>query len=870
MRLVDITVLITSSLFGFFLAIFVARKRNGPGSQALSILILGASVWSIGYAFEIIASNLTMKLFWEKVEYLGIVTTPLAWFTFVAQYLGYPRWMKRILQHKVLLAVIPLITLILVWTNDAHNLIWGQVSLETLGPLVMLDFVHGPWFWVLIAFSYSLLILGSAQLIFSLFNIVRLQRWQVSLTLLAILFPWVGNLTYLTGWSPVHFMDFTAFLFLMSGVLFSVSLFRYQLANILPIAQGAIFAGLKDCVFVLDLNNRIVDMNPAARSMINGAVNKSLGKNIILVMPELISHIQQAGTTREYQAEISQKIEEEQQTYDLHMSMLTDTNNNSIGRIIVLHQITQFKRGQVKLEQARDRLEAIVTRRTDELRRAVGMLQQELAQRTLAEKRFEDVIESAPDAMFVLDQSGRILLVNGMAENLFGYPREELMGMDVGANLIPERSHGQQYQYFLEFLENPTINQWRYGIDLYGRRKDGSEFPMEVDLSRLDASSGFWVAINIRDISERKQIETALHESEQTYRALFENAGDAIFLTDLEGHILKVNQKASKLLEFSMEELVKLSILDITAPEELAEVREEIEKLLQGEQLVPYMRHYYKKSGELLPTENNTVLVRDAKGTPKFLQNISRDISERLKAELEQRQLMDQISRSNEEMRDLALRLQEVQELERQELSSVLHDRVGQYLTGLNLNLKILQNQLQAKSGAEIQKRLNDSLQMVEETTHKIRDVMADLNPPVLDEYGLVAAIKWYCGDFTNHTGIATQVNGGKTNSRLSPGVEKVLFRLVQESLNNVAKHAQASKVVIEITSKNETLVMVVKDNGSGFDPQESDGNRREPHWGLLSMQRRAASIGANLQIHSTPGTGTEVIIKVRRKQYDD
>ena len=510
MRLVDITVLITSSLFGFFLAIFVARKRNGPGSQALSILILGASVWSIGYAFEIIASNLTMKLFWEKVEYLGIVTTPLAWFTFVAQYLGYPRWMKRILQHKVLLAVIPLITLILVWTNDAHNLIWGQVSLETLGPLVMLDFVHGPWFWVLIAFSYSLLIMASAQLIFSLFNIVRLQRWQVSLTLLAILFPWVGNLTYLTGWSPVHFMDFTAFLFLMSGVLFSVSLFRYQLANILPIAQGAIFAGLKDCVFVLDLNNRIVDMNPAARSMINGAVNKSLGKNIILVMPELISHIQQAGTTREYQAEISQKIEEEQQTYDLHMSMLTDTNNNSIGRIIVLHQITQFKRGQVKLEQARDRLEAIVTRRTDELRRAVGMLQQELAQRTLAEKRFEDVIESAPDAMFVLDQSGRILLVNGMAENLFGYPREELMGMDVGANLIPERSHGQQYQYFLEFLENPTINQWRYGIDLYGRRKDGSEFPMEVDLSRLDASSGFWVAINIRDISERKQTEQAV------------------------------------------------------------------------------------------------------------------------------------------------------------------------------------------------------------------------------------------------------------------------------------------------------------------------------------------------------------------------
>ena len=147
---------------------------------------------------------------------------------------------------------------------------------------------------------------------------------------------------------------------------------------------------------------------------------------------------------------------------------------------------------------------------------------------------------------------------------------------------------------------------------------------------------------------------------------------------------------------------------------------------------------------------------------------------------------------------------------------------------------------------------------------------MADLNPPVLDEYGLIKAIKWYCGDFSNHTGIATSVNGGKIDTRLSPGVEKVLFRLVQESLNNVAKHAQASKVLIEITSNKETLVMAVKDNGLGFDPQENDGNENEPHWGLLSMQRRAASIGANLQIHSTPGKGTEVIIKIRRKQHDD
>jgi signal transduction histidine kinase len=147
---------------------------------------------------------------------------------------------------------------------------------------------------------------------------------------------------------------------------------------------------------------------------------------------------------------------------------------------------------------------------------------------------------------------------------------------------------------------------------------------------------------------------------------------------------------------------------------------------------------------------------------------------------------------------------------------------------------------------------------------------MADLNPPVLDEYGLAAAIKWYCSDFTNHSGIATNVNGGKYGPRLSPSVEKILFRLVQESLNNVAKHAQASKVDIDIASENGSLEITVKDNGTGFDLNETNGRQQEPHWGLLSMQRRAASIGADLSIRSTPDVGTEVCIKVRRNQNDD
>jgi PAS domain S-box-containing protein len=870
LRLVDFSLLILSTLLGFFLAIYIARNRRAPGSQALSVLILGASLWSLGYAFELVTSSVTLKLFGERFEFFGIVIIPLAWFTFVAQYLGNPTWMKRILQQKLLLGIIPVITLILVWTNGLHKLVWREASIEEVGPLTTLEFVRGPWFWVLMIFSYSLLLLGSIKLAISLFSIIRLQRWQVILALLAILLPWIGNILYITGWSPEHFLDWTAFLFLFSGVLFSISLFHYKLVNILPIAQEAVFEGLVDCVLVLDLNNYIIEMNPSAKKMINCFSGEALGKDITQLIPELAVHVKRAGESAEYITEFEKEVEKDRQYYDLHISRLTDAYKNPIGRVVVLHQITQHKRDQAELMSARDLLEITVAERTNELKMAIERLKQELVQRSLAEKRFEDVIEAAPDAMFLLDQSGRILLINAMAERLFGYPRAELMGKDFVESLIPFQHRNQQHSYFIQFLSNQVLNQTSYGVDMYAIGKDDRVFPIELDLSRLDTANGYWVAINVHDISDRKRAEMALQESEQTYRALFENAGDAIILTYLDGTILQVNQKATELLGYSQLELQASSILDIIMPEELPDVRSNMDKLLKGELLMPYIRHYHKKSGGKLPTESNTVLVNDTDGNPKFFQLILRDITERIIAEQAQNQLLEEIKQSSEQMRNLAFRLQEVQELERQELATELHDRVGQNLTGLNLNLKILQNQLQEENQSELRKRLNDSLEMVEETTHKIRDVMADLNPPVLDEYGLVAGIKWYSVDFTNRTGIATRVNAEIIEPRLIPSVEKILYRLVQESLNNVAKHAQATQVEIGVKSNKESVFLTVKDNGKGFDSIGIKEPMSQPHWGLLTMQQRAASIGASLVVESAPGMGTRVAVKVRSNHYAD
>lgn len=870
MRGVDISVLLISGSLGIFLAVYTASTRRAPGSKALSALILGAAVWALGYAFEILAATVTYKIFWEKVEWFGIVTIPLAWFTFVAQYLRYPSWMKQILKYKLLLGIIPLITLILVWTNDFHHLVWSSVDLERIGPFETLNYARGPSFWVFMVFSYLLLITGSVMLTLGTFRMVNVRRGQVFLTSLAIWLPWIGNLLYITGLSSRDLLDWNAFLFLISGVALSVSLFHYQLINILPIAQKNVFAGLSDSVFVLDTNNGIVDLNPSAMRMNNLNPDDVLGRNIFQVMPELENSFNQVGDAKEYNAELVRDENTEVQYYDLHISSLTDPHENRIGRVVMLHPITQFKRYQSELERARDQLEATVSERTAELQRVIDLLQKELMQRALAEKRFEDMIESAPDAMFVLDQTGKILLANAMAEEMFGYTCDELMGVDIAARFVPLRQNGNQPGFLHKFLENLDRSQSTSRMELSALRHDGSEFPSEVELSRLNSTSGFWVAINIRDISERKRNEAALRESERTYRALFENAGDAIILIDLEGKIRKVNQKAAELFEFSQDELQELNMFDIIYPEEKSDIQKKLGALIEGSELATHHQHFVRRSGETLHTENNAVLVRDFQGSPKFFQVIARDITERVKAEQAQIKLMEEIRQSNEQMRSLARRLQSVQELERKELATQLHDRVGQNLTGLNLNLKILQNKLQTDSDSEIEKRLNDSLAMVEQTTQMIRGVMADLDPPILDEFGLVPAIKWYSSEFTNRTGIITQLSGAKFEPRLAPGVERIVFRLIQESLNNVAKHAKASRAVINIKSTRDMISVMVKDNGEGFDPKAVKQPTQEPHWGLLSMQQRAASIGAVLEVESSPGNGTQVCIMIRRDQHDN
>jgi signal transduction histidine kinase len=206
-------------------------------------------------------------------------------------------------------------------------------------------------------------------------------------------------------------------------------------------------------------------------------------------------------------------------------------------------------------------------------------------------------------------------------------------------------------------------------------------------------------------------------------------------------------------------------------------------------------------------------------------------------------------------------RMAEVQEAERRDVANHLHDLVGQKLTAISINLNIMKGQLLPGQARPIGIRLEDSLRLVEETTESIRDVMAELRPAVLDDFGLAAVLRWYGEQFTKRTGVATSVVEAGQARRLSPMAEHALFRMAQNALGNVAKHAQAESVVVTLRTDSQVTYLSVVDDGKGFDPAAVHQPALDHGWGLMILRERAAAIGARLSIESAPGRGTRIAI---------
>jgi two-component system sensor histidine kinase UhpB len=316
-----------------------------------------------------------------------------------------------------------------------------------------------------------------------------------------------------------------------------------------------------------------------------------------------------------------------------------------------------------------------------------------------------------------------------------------------------------------------------------------------------------------------------------------------------------VNRRSLEYSGLSLEKALK-EVIHWVHPEDLPRVMEKWSvDMAAGEPSEDEMR-LRRADGVYRSFLVRTVPLRDEQeGIVKWY-GTATDIEDRMRAE-------DALRRSAAEHQALSRRLVELQESERRQLSRELHDRVGQNLTALKINLDILQTGLAPNGSDEVRARVGVSATLLEATMDTIENVMSELRPPMLDDHGLAAALDWHAINFSKRTGIAVAVRASETAGRPAPQVEIALFRIAQEALNNVAKHAGARRVEIALGHANGECVMSVEDDGIGFHGMEGTADKPKPGLGLVTMRERAQAVGGRFDVRALSARGTRLTVRV-------
>jgi two-component system, chemotaxis family, CheB/CheR fusion protein len=500
-----------------------------------------------------------------------------------------------------------------------------------------------------------------------------------------------------------------------------------------------------------------------------------------------------------------------------------------------------------ELETSKEELQSI----NEELTTVNQELKVKIEELSHSNTNFQNLLNSIDIGTIFLDRALKVRLFSPAARELFN-----LIPGDIGRPLSDITSKFEEGD-LLDDAER--VLKTLQTAEREVQTRDGQTFVMRILPYRTADERINGVIVIFVDITERKRMESALRAGEERLRMLMESFTDfAIFTIDVNGNVKDWNPGAEAIFGYSAKDILGKSADVVFTPEDrAASVPDKERETARRKGRASDERWHVRKDGTRFFASGVMVPLSDDKKHLGFAK-IARDLT----ASIQAKETIIE--------REMLKRLVDAQEDERRRIARDLHDQLGQQLTGLRLKLEGLKTKYQAEPA--MIKAIDDTQKQAQKIDKDISFLAWELRPTALDSLGLRNALANYVVEWSKTHGIAAEFHTGRARRRrLVPETEVNLYRIVQEALNNVLKHAKASKVDVLLEFNRRQVSLIVEDNGIGFDPKaKSKITRKGKGLGLVGMRERANLLGGNLEVESAPGKGTTIIVRVPMRMINE
>ena len=461
-----------------------------------------------------------------------------------------------------------------------------------------------------------------------------------------------------------------------------------------------------------------------------------------------------------------------------------------------------------------------------------------------SEARKAAILEASLDCVITIDHNGKIVETNPAVERVFGFRQTELLGREMGELMVPpslREAHRSGLARCHATGKGPVIDR---RLELTALRKDGVEFPIELTVTQIRTAGPPMFTGYVRDLTEVHRTENEIRLAERRLKVLLGCTKGIVFEFDRDGRYVQVWTNSEALLTLPRTDLLGKTIAEVLGADAAEPFTERIERVFATGQPETFEYALDVMAGTSWFLADAFVAPTEPGASPTVVFHV-RDNTERKRAEQTQ-------TRLHEQLQTLSRRFLMVQEAERRHIARELHDELGQVLTGLKL---VLETAARLPHDAAIA-RIAEALELVLKLIGQVRALSLDLRPLILDE-GLLPALKGYFEQHVKQALAVSFVHTGLDGRRFAPELETAAYRIVQEALTNVVRHAAVPDVTVSIQSDSQSMHVRVEDRGAGFDAASMLTARNTG--GLAGMQERATLLGGRLTIDSAPGHGTRL-----------